>query len=67
MKYAAEPYRSGYVTKEQLAKFSGSPIVATKRMGKGCIIFIHNDFTYRSYWFGTNHILTNAILFGNLI
>ena len=67
MKYAAEPYRSGYVTKEQLAKFSGSPIVATKRMGKVCIIFIHNDFTYRSYWFGTNHILTNAILFGNLI
>ena len=36
-------------------------------MGKGCIIYIHNDFTYRSYWFGTNHILTNAILFGNLI
>lgn len=67
MKYASEPYRSGYVTKEQLAKFAGSPIVATKRMGKGCIIYIHNDFTYRSYWFGTNHILTNAILFGNLI
>ena len=67
MSYGAEPYRSGYVTKEQLAKFAGSPIVATKRHGKGCLIFIHNDLTYRSYWFGTNHILTNAILFGNLI
>ncbi|MBR6269705.1 MAG: hypothetical protein IKR30_03935 [Bacteroidales bacterium] len=67
MKYAAEPYRSGYVSKENLEKLAGSPIVATKRMGKGCIIYIHNDFTYRSYWFGTNHILTNAILFGNLI
>ena len=67
MSYSAEPYRSGYVTKENLARLAGSPIVATKRMGKGCMVYIHNDFAYRAYWYGTNHILTNAILFGNLI
>lgn len=67
LRIAPEPYRSGYVSEKNLKRMAGSPVIATRRMGKGCIIYIKNDLTYRSYWYGTNHILTNALLFGNLI
>ena len=67
MRFAREPYRSGFVSDKNLKRMAGSPVLATHRMGKGCIIYIKNDLTFRAYWYGTNHILTNAILFGDLI
>ena len=65
MRYAAEPYRSGYVTPEQLAKIAGTPLVALQRKANGRILYIQEDFAYRAYWLGTNHILSNALLFGD--
>lgn len=65
LRYAAEPYRSGYVTEENLARFAGAPLVALKHKGDGVILYIQEDFAYRAYWLGTNHILTNALLFGD--
>ena len=65
LRYGAEPYRSGYVTPENLARFAGAPIVAVKRAGEGRILYIQEDFAYRAYWLGTNHILTNAVFFGD--
>ncbi|MBO4525703.1 MAG: hypothetical protein IKX53_04620 [Bacteroidales bacterium] len=67
MRYSAEPYRSGYVTAENLARFAGAPVVALKHVGKGCILYMQEDFAYRAYWLGTNHILANALFFGNLL
>ena len=65
MRYTAEPYRSGYVTPEQLAKIAGTPLVALQRKAAGRILYIQEDFAYRAYWLGTNHILTNVLLFGD--
>ena len=65
LRYTAEPYRSGYVTPENLARFAGAPVVALKHKDKGVILYIQEDFAYRAYWLGTNHILTNALLFGD--
>ena len=67
MSYTSDPYRSGYVKQENLDKFCGAPIVATRSEGEGRIIYIQESFAYRGYWNGTNHILTNALLFGNLM
>ena len=67
LRYSADPYRSGYVTNENLAKFKGAPVAALKHAGQGCILYIQEDLSYRAYWLGTNHILTNALLFGNLL
>ena len=67
LRYSVDPYRSGYVTDENLAKFKGAPVAAVKHAGKGCILYIQEDLTYRGYWLGTHHILTNALLFGNLL
>ena len=65
MRYAAEPYRSGYVTPEQLAAIAGTPLVALQRKAEGRILYIQEDFAYRAYWLGTNHILSNALFFGD--
>ena len=65
MRYTAEPYRSGYVTQENLARFAGAPLVALRRCGDGRILYIQEDFAFRAYWLGTNAILANALLFGD--
>lgn len=63
--YGSEPYRSGYVTPENLARFAGAPLAAVKHLGKGSVIYIQEDFAWRAYWLGTNHIISNALLFGD--
>ena len=65
MRYTSEPYRSGYVTQENLARFAGAPLMAGKHQGGGYILYIQEDFAYRAYWLGTNAILANALLFGD--
>lgn len=65
LRYTAEPYRSGYVTPENLARFAGAPVIARKPQGKGSVLYIQEDLAYRAYWLGTNPILANAILFGD--
>ena len=39
MRYATEPYRSGYVTPEQLAAIAGTPLVALQRKAAGRILY----------------------------
>ena len=67
MRWSDQPYRSGCISGKNLSRIAGSPTVVTARMGKGIIVFIQEDVTFRSYWFGANHLLTNAIYFGNLL
>lgn len=65
MNYVSEPYRSGYVTDENLARFAGAPLMALKHIGSGTVLYIQEDFAWRAYWLGTNHIISNALLFGD--
>ena len=67
LRFADEPYRSGYLTQHNLERFAGSPAAATVRLGKGSVVYFLEEVNYRSYWFCTNHLLTNAIYFGNLL
>ena len=63
--WAENPYVEGYITKKDLEITAGTPVVATIKCGKGAIVFIGQDLNFRSYWYGTSHILTNAIFFGD--
>ena len=67
LRFADKPYRSGYVPGPDLERFAGAPLLAVMKHGNGNIIFMQEDFNYRAYWLATNHILTNAILFGDLL
>ena len=65
IRYARKPYVSGCISDECRERFSEMPVVATMPVGKGRIIFIAEDIHFRAVWYGTSHILTNAIYFGD--
>ena len=67
MHWSEKPYRSGYISERNLKRIAGTPVIALARKGQGVTVFIQEDVTYRSYWFGGNHLLTNAIYFGDLL
>ncbi|MCQ2137343.1 MAG: hypothetical protein MJY60_01430 [Bacteroidales bacterium] len=62
-----DPYLTGYVTEENLNRIKGTPVVSVMKFGKGSIVFIAEDLNFRSYWYGTTHIFTNAIYFGDML
>ena len=62
-----DPYLTGYVTEENLNRIKGTPVVSVMKLGKGSIVFIAEDLNFRSYWYGTTHIFTNAIYFGDML
>lgn len=65
VKYSKNAYRSGCASEDEKAAFEGKPVVATMKAGKGRIVFITEDLHFRAVWYGTSHILTNAIFFGD--
>ena len=66
-KYIADPYVSGYVSKDNVRKISQSASILTEKVGRGTVVLFADDPTYRSYWHGTDRLLTNAIYFGDRI
>lgn len=67
MKYADDAYISGCCSDRNRERINGSPAIITQQVGKGRVIFFANDFNFRSYWYGTSRIYSNAILYGNLL
>ena len=66
-RYIAEPYVSGYVSKDNIRKISQSASILTEKVGGGTLVLFADDPTYRSYWHGTDRLLINAIYFGDKI
>ena len=60
------PYLSGCVSESNLAVVSSSPVVVTKKIGSGSVVYSTDNLTFRSYWYGTMKLLLNAILFAEL-
>lgn len=67
MKYADDAYISGCCSARNRERINGSPAILSQTTGKGRVIFFANDFNFRSYWYGTSRIYSNAILYGNLL
>ena len=67
LRWSETPYRSGYFTDHFEKRFAGTPVAATVKVGKGAVVFFQTELNFRAYWFGANHLLTNAIYFGNLL
>ena len=67
LRWSEEPYRSGYFTERFEKRFAGTPLAATVKVGKGVIVYFQTELNFRAYWFGANHLLTNAIYYGNLL
>ncbi len=66
-KYVKDPLLSGYVSKENLKNISGSPAVSISTFGKGKIIAFTDNHNFRAFWYGTNRLFINSLLFGDKI
>lgn len=65
--YTANPLLSGYVSEENLDRFSNSPAVTVSNVGRGKVITLADNPNFRAFWFGTNKIFMNALFFGGAI
>jgi hypothetical protein len=67
VKFAREPYISGWVSDENLNRISGAPVLTVQTIGRGKLISYHEDMNFRGNWLGTNKLLANSIFFGSMI
>ena len=63
--YADEPLLCGYASKENLDKLGGSPAVVADRMGRGALIQMVDNPSFRAFWLGTHKLFLNGVLFGD--
>jgi hypothetical protein len=65
--YDKNPQISGFLRKEHSKALEDTPAVVCGPAGSGAYIYIVDDLTFRSYWYGGMRMFTNAVFFGNLI
>jgi len=66
--WAEEPYISGWKDDQNMELAAKNPTVAaTMDVDKGNLVFFAENINFRSYWYATTHLLTNAIFFGDLL
>lgn len=64
--WSADPYVSGWKDDANMERIAKNPVVvATMSADKGNIVLFSEDLNFRSYWYATTHLLTNAIFFGD--
>ena len=67
VKLTEKPLISGYVHRKILPLASEASVVLVYGIGRGKVICFAGNPNFRAFWFGTNRLFANAILFGNLI
>ncbi len=63
--YAAEPVLSGYLSSENLERLPGAAALKAARLGRGRVIGMDFDPTFRAFWWGTDGLLLNAVYLGS--
>ena len=66
LRFTANPYLSGYISKENLDRVVSAPAAMVIKCGKGRVIHFTESVTFRSYWYGSAKLMMNAIYFGHL-
>ena len=67
VKFAAQPWLSGYISPENLHRAGGAPVVTVTRSGEGRVISFMENPHFRGIWLATNKLFTNALFFAPLI
>ncbi|MDW7691242.1 M14 family metallopeptidase [Flammeovirgaceae bacterium SG7u.111] len=65
--YLDEPLKSGYISEENLELAKGSASILVDKYGSGRIISMVDNPNFRAFWYGTNKLFANAVLFGDII
>lgn len=66
LRFLEKPYLSGYISQENLDRVVSAPAAIVVKCGKGRVIHFAESMTFRSYWYGGNKMVMNAIYFGHL-
>lgn len=54
----------GFMVPDDKEKIAGRPYVVDHPVGRGRVIYLTEPINYRGYWYGTNLIFLNSLLFG---
>lgn len=65
--YSQSPLLSGYISSENHHELMGSPALLADRLGRGAVVRLLDPPNFRSYWYGTNRLLLNALFFGRIL
>lgn len=65
--YLNHPLLSGCLSTENNKMLSDVPSVIAGTCGDGHVIVFADNLNFRSYWYGTNKLFMNAIIYGTLI
>ena len=67
VRFTSEPYLSGWISKENLERVQGAPVLSVQRLGGGKLISFYEAVNFRGFWMGTHKLFMNAIFFGDVI
>ena len=67
LQYTDAPLLSGYIPSQNLERLRNSASVVTRRLGRGAVVLIADNFNFRAFWYGTNKLFANSIFFGPVI
>jgi Zinc carboxypeptidase len=65
--YGNAPLISGYISKPNYDKMKNTSGVGISVLGKGRVIGFTENLAFRSFWFGSNKMIMNAIFYGALL
>lgn len=67
VRYTSNSLLAGYVSKENLERINGSAAINIYSSGRGKMIAMVDNPNFRAYWWSTNRLFINAVLFGDII
>ena len=62
--YLKSPLMAGYASEKNQQKIAGTPAITVHGMGRGRVVLMIDDPTFRAFWPATSRVLMNAIYFG---
>ena len=65
--YTDAPLLAGFSHDKNNQQISGKAVVLAHNYGKGKVIAMSDNPVFRSYWYGTSRLLSNAIFYGHTI
>ncbi|MEM9917760.1 MAG: M14 family metallopeptidase [Bacteroidota bacterium] len=65
--YSDQPLLAGYISEENQNQLKRSAAATVSSLGRGRVICLADNPTFRAFWLGTNKLLANAIFFGHTI
>lgn len=67
IRYTSNALLAGYVSEENSKRINNSAALNIYSRGAGKVICFVDNPNFRAYWWGTNRLFINAVLFGDLI